>query len=342
MATTSLKTAALATAAALILSVPASAQAQKTFKVTQVFPSTHWHWIEGMKIFTETVEQASGGKIKFEVYHAGQLGKETTTLVTSGLAELGLLVPSYETAKLPLTSVAELPGMHSTACEGTAKYWNLAKEGGALYEAEYKRLGVRPLYVILLAPYQVMTAAKKISTLDDLAGLKIRASGAAMDKTIRSLGAVPVRVTSNELYDSLSRGTVDGGFWPVGSTKVVGLEKVFNYTVQGPQLGAGATFFAISERVWKGLDNDAKKILSEAGQKVQKSICEYLDRADAQVTDELVKSGDLEAVKLPPNELARWSDRVTPVAEEWAKEMDSTGRPGTALLKAFRESTPVN
>ena len=215
MVTTSLKTAALATAAALILSVPASAQAQETFKVSQVFPSTHWHWIEGMKIFTETVEQASGGKIKFEVYHAGQLGKETTTLVTSGLAEFGLLVPSYETAKLPLTSVAELPGMHSTACEGTAKYWNLAKEGGALYEAEYKRLGVRPLYVILLAPYQVMTAAKKISTLDDLAGLKIRASGAAIDKTIRSLGAVPVRVTSNELYDSLSRGTVDGGFWPV-------------------------------------------------------------------------------------------------------------------------------
>jgi hypothetical protein len=60
------------------------------------------------------------------------------------------------------------------------------------------------------------------------------------------------------------------------------------------------------------------------------------------VTDELVKSGDLEAVKLSDSELARWNERVAPVAEDWAKEMDSTGRPGTALLKAFREATPVN
>ena len=55
--------------------VAATAQEQK-LKVSQVFPSTHWHWTEGMRIFTEAATEASGGKIKFEVYHAGQLGKD--------------------------------------------------------------------------------------------------------------------------------------------------------------------------------------------------------------------------------------------------------------------------
>ncbi|HEU0221654.1 MAG TPA: TRAP transporter substrate-binding protein DctP, partial [Paracoccaceae bacterium] len=252
---TATRTFAIASATALALLAPASAQEQ-TFRITQVFPATHWHWTEGMEIFTKAVAEASGGKIGFEVYHAGQLGKESTSVVTSGLADFGLLVPSYENEKLPLTSVVELPGLHSTSCEATARYWQLAQEGGALYETEYKALGVRPLYVIVLAPYQVMTSSQKIGTLDDLAGLKIRALGAAMDKTVRSLGAVPVRVTSNELYDALSRGTVDGGFWPIGSTKVVGLDKVFNYTVQGPQLGGGSTFFAISEAKWQSLDDE--------------------------------------------------------------------------------------
>ena len=72
-----------------------------------------------------------------------------------------------------------------------------------------------------------------------------------MDKSVRLLGAVPVRVTSNEFYDALTRGTVDGGMWPVGSTKVVGLEKALSYAVVGPQLGAGSTFFAVSEKAWQ-------------------------------------------------------------------------------------------
>ncbi len=247
-------------------------------------------------------------------------------------------MPSYEAAKLPLTSVAELPGLHSNSCEGSAKFWNISKEGGALFEAEYKKLGVRPIYAMVLAPYQIMTSKKKVTNLAELSGLKIRALGAAMDKSVRLLGAVPVRVTSNEFYDALTRGTVDGGMWPVGSTKVVGLEKALSYTVVGPQLGAGSTFFAISEKAWQRLDDATRKIVMEAGAEAQKHVCKYLDDADARVTGELVKDGLLQVTKLSDAEIANWTARVAPVADEWAKEMDSTGRPGTALLKAFREA----
>lgn len=326
--------------AATAICITGSAVAQeRIFKITQVFPQTHWHWTEGMRVFTEEVEKASSGKIKFEAYHAGQLGKESTMLVTSGLAEMGLLVPSYETDKLPLTSVTELPGLHANACEGTAKYWNIAKEGGALYEAEYKPLGVRPLYVILLPPYQLMTNTKKISSMADLAGLKIRANGAAMDKTVRALGAIPVKVTTNELYDALSRGTIDGSFWIIGTTKLVGLEKLLRYTVQGPQLGAGSTFFAISEKVWRGLDANTQHILTEAGEKTMRHLCKYLDDTDARISAELISEGLLEATTLTAEQDATWSARVNGVAGDWAAEMDSTGRPGTQLLEAYRAAS---
>lgn len=329
---------AIAAVAALGLVSPAAAQEEQTFRITQVFAATHWHWTEGMEVFTKAVEEASGGKITFEAYHAGQLGQDSTNIVTSGLADMGLLVPSYEAEKLPLTSVTELPGLHASACEGTAKYWDVAKEGGALYEAEYKSLGVRPLYVILLPPYQLMTTSKQVASLEDLAGQKIRANGAAMDKTVRDLGAVPVRVTTNELYDSLSRGTVDGAFWIIGTTKLVGLEKMLSYTVQGPLLGAGSTFFAISEDKWQSLDDATKQILAEAGQKTQEHLCQYLDDTDARVTQELVDEGLLEITTLPAEEGERWAELVAPVADEWATEMDSTGRPGTALLQAYRDA----
>jgi len=330
--------------AASTLAFSAAAKAEvpeQSFKITQVFAQTHWHWTEGMKVFTEEVEKASGGKITFEPYHAAQLGKESTMLVTSGLSEMGLLVPSYETDKLPLTSVTELPGLHQTACEGTKKYWNVAKEGGALYEAEYKPLGVRPLYVILLPPYQLMTNTKPVGSIDDVKGLKIRANGAAMDKTIRALGAIPVKVTTNELYDALSRGTIDGSFWIIGTTKLVGLEKLLRNTVQGPQLGAGSTFFAVSEKVWQKLDPETQQIFMDAGEKTMAHLCKYLDDTDARVSDEMVAEGLLTVNKLSPEDNQVWAERVHNVGAEWAKEMDSTGRPGTALLETYR-AAPTN
>lgn len=326
----------IAKGVALSVCLVGATQAQEqTLRVTQVFAATHWHWTEGMKTFTEAVTEKTGGNIDFEVYHAGQIGKESTTLVTSGLADIGLLVPSYESDKLPLTTVAELPGLHTNACEGTRKFWEVAQEGGALYEAEFKPLGVRPLYVILLPPYQLMTGRQEVTTLEDLSGLKIRANGAAMDKTVRDLGATPVRVTSNELYDSLSRGTVDGSFWIIGSTKLVGLENVLSYTVQGPMLGAGATFLAISDRAWDRLDEPTQQAMMEAGQETMDHLCNYLDNEDVRITQELVDEGKLTVTTLPPEELDRWNSAVANVGREWADEMDSTRRPGSALLEAY-------
>jgi len=238
MLTTNIRNVAIAAVAAVAIGMPVASHAQeRTLKVTQVFPSTHWHMTEGIQTFIDEVTALTDGKIKFEVYHAGQLGKESTTVVNSGLAEMGILVPGYETIKLPLTSVVELPGFHKTSCEGSWQFWEMAKPGGILYEEEYSKLGVRPLYVMVLTPYEVQTNKKIVASVEDMKGMKLRANG-AMAKTVAAVGGVPITVTSNEFYDSLARGTVDGGMWLTGSTRLVGLEDVLNHTVKGTAMGA--------------------------------------------------------------------------------------------------------
>ena len=60
-------------------------------------------------------------------------------------------------------------------------------------------------------------------------------------------------------------------------------------------------------------------------------------KTEAEITDRLVKERGFTVTKLPEAELARWHQRVAAVGDDWAKTMDSTNRPGTALLKALRE-----
>ncbi len=324
-------------AAALVTAQPARAQ-DKKLKFAHTFPATHYLFADGGKVFQDSVTKATNGRITFDSYHAGQLGKEGAGMLASSIADVAILVPSYEAAKLPLTSVSELPGMYGSSCEATAMLWSIVKDGGPLNEAEYKPKGIKVLYVAVLPPYQVMTTSKKIVTVKDLSGLKIRANGAAMDKTVQAVGAIPVRVPSPELYDALTRGTVDGAYWPIGSTKTTGLEKVLHYLAKGPQLGGGSTLVGMSMKQWNVLSPQDQAVFMQAGALAQKSLCTYLDKADEEVEASLVNDHKLVVTALPKEDIARMHERFAPIAADWAKDMDASGRPGSALLKAFRDA----
>lgn len=320
---------------ALAATLPFEASAQTSLKFAHVFPGDHYLWEHGGKFFVEQVKEKTGGRVDFQVFPAGQLGKDYVSLLKSSVVESALLVPSYTPQALPLTSVSELPGFYSDSCEATEMLWSVAKEGGALNEAEYAPQGMHVLFVSTLPPFKVLTASKEIVTPDDMSGLKIRANGAAMDKTIKSLQGTPIRVTAGELYDSLSRGTVDGGFFPFHSVPTYDLQSVLRYGVEGPQLGSGSVVFAISERTWSRIDPKDQTIMTEAAQSAQRNLCEWMDAEETRVRDELVSEHGFEIVEPEGEALAKWQAAVETVATDWAAELDASGRPGTAVLDAF-------
>lgn len=327
--------AALAMNAAVL---PAAAQETQTFKVTHLFNATVYLWEHGGKVFVEEIEKAAGDKAKFEVYPSAQLGKDPITTLKSGLADIGIVIPSYAADKLPLTSVAELPGSYASACEGTGKLWNVAKAGGLLNETEYKPQGLHVLFVTTLPPYHVTTAKPITADLASISGLKLRAVGAAMDKAVRALGAVPVKMAASELYDALSRGTIDGGFYNYLGIPEYKLEEVLKYSVDGPRLGAASIVFAMSQQSWEALSEEMKTIFTEASAKAQTALCEWDDQHDAEIRKDIVANKGHTIIELTPEQTAVWEGKAAEVATDWVKEMDAAGKNGTAIYEAFNTS----
>ena len=330
--------ASLAIAASLGLAGPAAAEDGKTLKFSHVFSNTHWLWTDSFKDFEARVAERTGGKIDFVNFHAGQLGKELSSIMKSGMADMGIFVPSYEPSKLPLSSVAELPSLYSSSCEGTQKLWELAKEGGVLDKKEYEPLGVKILYVHVLHPYKLMTGKEQVATLEDVNGLKIRGNGSSMSKVVRALGGVPVQTTTSEVYDALSRGTVDGAMWPIGSTRESSLDGILQYSVEGPGFGSGAVLFGITTKAWKQLSPETQEVMQSTALEVQQELCESRDKDTVRMTQWLVAERGLKVVELSEQEVARWDSRLALIPQEWAEEMDSSGRSGSEMLKAFREA----
>src|SRR4051812_16419338 len=98
----------------------ASAQTVK-FRVADVYPTGHPVSTTTIKVFMDDLKARLGDKIEFEYYPAEQLGKgkDLLSLTQSGVVDIGLIVPSYISDKLPLSAVSELPGGYKTSCQGT-------------------------------------------------------------------------------------------------------------------------------------------------------------------------------------------------------------------------------
>ena len=78
---------------------------------------------------------------------------------SAGAVDIGSVMPSYVSEKMPLSAVAELPGGFASSCEGTLAYWKLARDG-VLAANEYAPNGIRVLFVLVSVPYQVLMKQK--------------------------------------------------------------------------------------------------------------------------------------------------------------------------------------
>ncbi|MEO6782236.1 MAG: TRAP transporter substrate-binding protein DctP [Bradyrhizobium sp.] len=204
---------------------PASAADPITLRVADSFPSGHYISEQITKWFMDRVAKETGNRIAFQYYPSEQLGKakDLLTLTQTGVTDIGYVAPSFVTDKLPLLVVAELPLSFSTSCEGTAAYYKLATDG-ILAKRELAPNGVRLLFTIVTPPYQIFLRSAAFPGIDAIKGLKIRTSGKAKELAVQKLGAVSLQIASPDVYQSLSRGTIDGMLFPYSS--------IFSYDVQ--------------------------------------------------------------------------------------------------------------
>lgn len=326
--------------AALVIATPAVAQDKVTLKFAHQFPITNHLWTEGGQVLADAVTEATHGAVEFQVFPSGQLGTDNVALLTSGLADLVAIVPSYAPEKVPLSSVVELPGLFATSCEGTAKANRIAKKDGLLDQAEYAPQGFRALFVVTSTPYSVMTKGHPVHTMEDLAKLRIRAGGGGMDATMRALGGTPVLMSATELYDSMQRGTLDGAMFPYYPLANFGLDTSFDYSTEGVPLGAASIIYAMREDSWNKLSPEVQAAFDEASTKAQRHLCGWMDEEDVSERARLTGEG-LEVITLAEDEALRWNEKLTDVANGWVATVEKTGRKAQPLLDAMREQAPA-
>ncbi len=318
----------------VIASQSATAQDRKlVLRVADQFPVNHFIPRYGIKPWMEQVTKATNGEVQFEYYPAEQLGKakDLLSLVQSGVADIVLFAPSYASDKMPLAAALELPGMFDSSCQGTTMHWKLAKEGGFLAQREYAPNGIRVLFSPMLPPYKMVSAKRKIENRGDIKGMKLRILGGAMELTMHKLEAVGIKIVSSDLFEAISRGTLDGAIFSHSGTVAYNLPA--KYVTARESFGSAVTVFIISENRWKQLPDHVKKAMTEAGEAANHSVCAGMDKEEADALEKLKQNG-VTAVRWSAADKREMDAVLASVADEWAAELDKRGKPGSEVLKA--------
>lgn len=326
----------VAQCAATALAIPAFAQEKVTLKFADWMSLSHYTVDQGAVPFMNKVSELSGGNIEIQHFPAEQLGKakDALSLVQSGVADIANISPSYIPDKFALTSVAELPAMFDTACEGTEAIAKLVEGDGIIAQREFQPNKVHVLTSIVYAPYKVVTTSRPVRTVEDFRGLKLRTAGGAMDLTATALGAISVRIPGPDILPSLSRGTLDGALVPLQSVSVFDLQTALKHQTTDVSLGSFVTVYVISDRAWQSLSDEQRQVLTEAGKFASQAHCTYVDTEEPKVIEALAGAG-MAPNTMDDGQLAAVQAELAGVQAEWAKTLDDRGRPGTETLQAF-------
>ena len=330
-----------ATLAAGLATSPWAAQAETiTLRLADSLPSGHIIHRIVTKPFIDAVEKETGGQVKIQHFPGEQLGKakDMLNLTQAGLIDIGYVVPAYASDKMPLSAGMELPGVFSDYCQGMTALYKLTHDGGYLETNEFAPNKVVPLVAFLLPPYQVVVASdRKIDSLKDMSGLKVRSASGSMEFMVKGLGMIPVRMTPPEIYESLSRGTIDGAMLPYMSVDSYGITSLLKSGTSQINFGSVALTYSIGADKWNKLPQSVRDALVRVSENVTKAACKSFEVAEGELRTKAQKAG-VHIITFNDADRAEIGKVFNHIGTDWASSLDKRGKPGSAALTAIQQA----
>jgi TRAP-type C4-dicarboxylate transport system substrate-binding protein len=223
--------------------------------------------------------------------------------------------------------------MATSAKQGSQALWELYETSPEM-QAEYA--GVKVLTIWTVDTGQLMTTRKVVRNVNDIKGLKLRIGSDTLKPTAEALGAVPILMAINELYDALQKGVVDGTLLGTSAIRTFKLQGVLKGLTIG-HFFVNAQALGINKNAWEKIPAADQKIMMDlAGVRLAKITGIKFD-SEGQVGYDDAKAAGVEIVEMPAAEMAKWKDAVGGIYQKWITDMNAKGLPGQQIYNRTKE-----
>ncbi|MCZ8036170.1 MAG: C4-dicarboxylate TRAP transporter substrate-binding protein [Novosphingobium sp.] len=196
--------------AAAAVALGSGAVAAREFNASIWFPDTHPLTKFGYLAWAKTLEQQSNGQLKAKVFTGTALLPPGAHLsgLRDGVAHATYHAGTYTPSDLPEDNVISMLALgvsDTMAVTFAVTDFYMTDPDMA---ARFKQLGIVFAGGYATPPYNLM-CTKKVATLADFKGLKVRMPGVVHSDWGKTVGIVPVNVPSSEMFTGLEKGQID-------------------------------------------------------------------------------------------------------------------------------------
>jgi len=295
-----------------------------TWKMVTTWPPNFPIFQEGVTQLAKDIEVMSGGRLKIQVYAGGELvpALQAFDAVSQGTVQMGHGAAYYWAGKVPAAQFMTAVPFGMTAKGMNA--WFYGGGGLELWRELYQPFNVVPFPAGNSGVQMAGWFNKKIQTVDDLKGLKMRIPGLG-GKVLAKAGGTPVLLAGGEIYTALERGTIDATEW-VGPyhDERLGLYRAAKYYYYPGWHEPGTVLeLIVNAQAWVTLPPDLQKIVEIAARSLNQWMYSQFEAFNIKALHELKEKYKVEVLPLPKevlNELKRLTKDA--LAEEAEKSAD--------------------
>lgn len=306
--------------------------AQEELKLATFVPPSHIIYARVLVPWAQELEKRTAGKLKIRFFPSLQLGGKPPELyrqMVQGISDICFTLPGYTSGDFPMMTLTELPNMAQSADDGTKKLWTHFDK---FLARDFKDAKVLMLWNSDTA--SIMSKQKPVRSLADVKGMKIRTPSAAQSAQLEQLGAIPIDMPANQIYNSLDRGVVDASMIPMSAAIDFKLIEVARYFTVNAPLGRSPFLVAMNRARYDRLPADLKKAVDETtGLPLSlKGAATYDTQNNAALA---AARKDRELITLSDDERGKWIAAFRPLIERKAEEAEKAGLPGKGLVGAY-------
>jgi TRAP-type transport system periplasmic protein len=180
----------------------------------------------GLKPFADAVMRDAPGAIEIALHPDGTRGGLLTTqvqLLDSGGADAAFVIPGFTPERFPDNFVFGIPGLFRDITEATLTYSRVVTAGVLRGYGDFHVVGA-----FCTEPF-TLHAAKKLTCLTDLNGMKLRAANSADEIMLKQLGADARIVPGDRIVSAIESGEIDGTTLHIGPLYDLGVDRVTRY-----------------------------------------------------------------------------------------------------------------
>ncbi|MBX3706279.1 MAG: TRAP transporter substrate-binding protein [Pseudomonadales bacterium] len=212
----------------------------------------------------DTLRAVSGDAMLLEIHEPGEVVPvfSITEAVGDRKVPAGYTWLGYDQGRIPASPLLGAVPFGMEPWEFSA--WWFESGGRELGESLYHGYGVHPLFCGITGPETAGWFRRRIDTLDDLKGLKIRFAGLG-GKVMQRAGASVTMLPGGEIFQALEKGAIDATEYALPVVdQLLGFNRVAPYNYYpGWHQPATAFHLVVNLAVWEALE-PATQALIEA------------------------------------------------------------------------------